>query len=60
MKFSLRSLLISFLQRRRENEASKLRVELEKKLHRFEGYIDRLERRAGSQFRPTEDGEYTA
>ncbi|CAA7264792.1 unnamed protein product [Cyclocybe aegerita] len=41
--------------RRREVEASKLRANLEKDVSRYEGYIDRLERKAGSRFQPTED-----
>lgn len=45
-------------QRRWELEMSKLRLELEKKWSRYEGYIDRLERRAGSRFNPNEDGKF--
>jgi len=41
--------------RRREVEESKLRDELEKKLGRYEGYIDRLQHRAGTRFNPGED-----
>ncbi|RDB29022.1 Breast cancer type 2 susceptibility [Hypsizygus marmoreus] len=41
--------------RRWEVEMSKLRSELDKKLSRYEAYIDRLERRAGNQFNPGED-----
>ncbi|KAJ3508616.1 hypothetical protein NLJ89_g5662 [Agrocybe chaxingu] len=41
--------------RRREVEASKLKVNLEKDVSRYEGYIDRLERKAGGQFQPTKD-----
>jgi breast cancer 2 susceptibility protein len=44
------------LQKRREVEASKIREQLEKRLSRYEGYIDRLERKAGSQFRPGDEG----
>lgn len=40
---------------RREVEVSKLRAELDKKINKFEGYADRLERRAGLQFCPGED-----
>ncbi|TFK41852.1 hypothetical protein BDQ12DRAFT_598942 [Crucibulum laeve] len=43
------------LQRRREVEASKLHEALGKKQARFEGYIDRLERKAGPRFHPGED-----
>ena len=43
-------------QRRYEMEASKLRTEYEKKATRYEGYIDRLERKAGHSFRPGENG----
>ena len=43
-------------QKRREVEASKIREQLEKKFSRYEGYIDRLERKAGSQFQPGDEG----
>lgn len=43
-------------QARRDIEASKLTVEYERRLSVFEGYADRLERRAESQFSPGEDG----
>ena len=43
-------------QKRREVEASKIREQLEKKLSRYEGYIDRLERKAGSQFQSGDEG----
>lgn len=49
------SLINEQWKRRREVEEAKLRLELDKKLHRYEGYIDRLQRRAGAQFRPGED-----
>jgi hypothetical protein len=39
-------------------EASKLRAEYEKKDARYEGYIERLERKAGHGFRPGEDGMF--
>ncbi|KAF8641071.1 hypothetical protein AX17_000715 [Amanita inopinata Kibby_2008] len=39
----------------REREAFKLRHELDKRLARLEGYIDRLQRRAGTNFHPDED-----
>lgn len=39
-------------------EASKLRAEYEKKDARYEGYIERLERKAGHDFRPGEDGMF--
>ena len=45
-------------QARREVEGSKLRAELDKKLNKFEGYADRLERRAGPRFCPGADGTY--
>lgn len=35
-------------QKRREHEASKLRTNFEKKVLRYESYIDKLERRAGN------------
>ncbi|KAF8808104.1 hypothetical protein BYT27DRAFT_7338672 [Phlegmacium glaucopus] len=41
--------------KRREVEASKIREQLEKKFSRYEKYIDRLERKAGSQFRPGDE-----
>jgi SMC interacting uncharacterized protein involved in chromosome segregation len=43
-------------QKRREMEASKITEQLEKKISRYEGYIDRLERKAGSQFQPEDEG----
>jgi breast cancer 2 susceptibility protein len=43
-------------QKRRETEASKITEQLEKKFSRYEGYIDRLERKAGSQFQPGDEG----
>jgi SMC interacting uncharacterized protein involved in chromosome segregation len=43
-------------QKRREMEASKITEKLEKKISRYEGYIDRLERKAGSQFQPGDEG----
>ena len=43
-------------QKRREVEASKITEQLEKKFSRYEGYIDRLERKAGSQFQPGVEG----
>jgi len=39
-------------------EASKLRAEYEKKDARYEGYIERLERKAGHGFRPGENGMF--
>jgi len=41
--------------RRYEIEASKRRVEYEKKAARYEGYIERLERKTGHSFRPGEN-----
>ncbi|KAF8078944.1 hypothetical protein FPV67DRAFT_1663611 [Lyophyllum atratum] len=42
--------------KRWEIEMSKLRTELEKKWNRYEGYLERLERRAGiEEFRPSQD-----
>ncbi|KDR85709.1 hypothetical protein GALMADRAFT_381677 [Galerina marginata CBS 339.88] len=41
--------------RRYEMEASKLRVEFDKRYSRYDGYIDRLERKAGAKFRPGEE-----
>lgn len=43
-------------QKRREVEASKIREQIERKLSKYEGYIDRLERKAGSQFQPGDEG----
>ncbi|KAK0198815.1 hypothetical protein F5146DRAFT_1021090 [Armillaria mellea] len=43
-------------QRRREFEESKLREDFDKITRRYHGYADRLERKAGNQFRPGEDG----
>ncbi|KAJ7651639.1 hypothetical protein DFH06DRAFT_1094705 [Mycena polygramma] len=43
--------------RRREVHESKLREELAKKEMRFQGYAERLERRAGAQFAPGTDDE---
>ena len=43
-------------QKRYEMEASKLRAEYEQKDARYEGYIERLERKAGHSFRPGENG----
>jgi hypothetical protein len=37
-------------------QASKLRAEYEKKAARYEGYIERLERKAGHSFCPGENG----
>lgn len=44
-------------QRRREVHESKLREELAKKEVRYQGYAERLERRAGARFAPSADGE---
>ncbi|KAF9469825.1 hypothetical protein BDZ94DRAFT_1286396 [Collybia nuda] len=41
--------------RRREIEASKIRSAFEKKQARYEGYIERLERRVGTHFNPDEE-----
>ncbi|KAF5313184.1 hypothetical protein D9619_002620 [Psilocybe cf. subviscida] len=41
--------------RRYQLEASKLRETHEKKIARYEGYLDRLERKSAGQFRPQED-----
>ncbi|KAI0072234.1 hypothetical protein K474DRAFT_1651388 [Panus rudis PR-1116 ss-1] len=38
---------------KREVEAGKLRYDFEKEMQRWEGYVDRLERKAGSQSRPS-------
>ena len=46
------------LQKRRQVEASKIKEQLEKKFSKYEGYIDRLERKAGSQFQPGDEGIY--
>ena len=43
-------------QKQREVEASKITEQLEKKILRYEGYIDRLERKAGRQFQPGDEG----
>ncbi|KAG6910490.1 hypothetical protein DXG01_009909 [Tephrocybe rancida] len=44
--------------KRWEHEMSKLHAEYEKKWDRYEGYLDRLERRAGAEeFRPSQDGK---
>ncbi|KAJ7040305.1 hypothetical protein C8F04DRAFT_1312619 [Mycena alexandri] len=45
--------------RRREVHESKLREELAKKEMRFQGYAERLERRAGARFAPSVDDEPT-
>ncbi|KAJ7109900.1 hypothetical protein C8R44DRAFT_800881 [Mycena epipterygia] len=45
--------------RRREVHESKLREELAKKEMRYQGYAERLERRAGAQFAPSVDDEPT-
>jgi len=34
-----------------------MRDEFDKKHQRYEGYIDRLEKKAGNQFKPTEEGK---
>ncbi|KAF9015700.1 hypothetical protein BDQ17DRAFT_1341502 [Cyathus striatus] len=41
--------------RKREQEAAKLRSNFDKKQFRYEGYIDRLERKAGASFHPNDD-----
>ncbi|KAF9454198.1 hypothetical protein P691DRAFT_754960 [Macrolepiota fuliginosa MF-IS2] len=43
--------------KKREREASKLQTELEKKMSRYELYIDKLERRAGHHFHAHRDDE---
>jgi hypothetical protein len=43
-------------QKRRQVEASKIREQLERKFSRYEGYIDRLDRKAGRQFQPRDEG----
>ncbi|KAL0951607.1 hypothetical protein HGRIS_008287 [Hohenbuehelia grisea] len=43
--------------RRREAEASKLRLESDKKWSRYEGYADRLMRKAAGRFKPNEDDD---
>ncbi|KAF5352763.1 hypothetical protein D9756_005896 [Leucocoprinus leucothites] len=43
--------------KKRDREASKFRAEFEKKVARYESYIDKLERRAGNHFRPHHDDE---
>ncbi|KAF8921973.1 hypothetical protein CPB85DRAFT_1209445 [Mucidula mucida] len=47
---------IFIAQRKREHEHSKLRENLEKTFRRYAGYAERLERKAGSNFRPSEAG----
>ena len=47
------------IQERRSHEAAKLRDEAEKKLHKLESYADKLDRIAGSDFQPSEDGSWT-
>ena len=46
------------LQKRRQMEASKIKERLEKKFSRYEGYVDRLECKAGNQFQPGDEGIY--
>ena len=43
-------------QKRREMEASKISERLEKRISRYQGYVDRLERKAGSQFQSGDEG----
>ena len=50
-------LLVHCLQTKRESHASKLWTEYEKRRCRLLDYAERLEQRAGSKFRPKEDGE---
>ena len=49
-------MMMNIWQKRREVEASKITEQLEKKISRYEGYIDRLERKAGSHFHPGDEG----
>ena len=50
--------LMAVMQKRCGVEASKVRERLGEKILRYEGYIDRLERRAGSQFQPGDEGTF--
>jgi len=52
-------ILIHVLQKKRDWEASKLRTQFEKKVSRYESYIDRLERRAGNLFHSPKNGAST-
>jgi hypothetical protein len=45
------------MQAKREAEISKMRTEMDKKVSRMEGWAERLERKAGTNFKPTDDGE---
>jgi hypothetical protein len=45
---------------KREAEESKLRYALENRLSKLEGYADRMEQKAGSRFRPGEDGAFVS
>ena len=47
-----------FLQAKREAEISKRRNEMGEKMRRMEACAERLERRAGSNFKPADDGEF--
>lgn len=48
--------IVSLIQRRREIEESKLRAEYETKHARYQSYLERLERKAGSSFVMGDDG----
>jgi hypothetical protein len=41
---------------KREAEESKLRFDLENRVSKLEGYAEHMEHKAGSRFRPDEDG----
>lgn len=48
-------------QRKRESATTKMYDEYEKKWYRYEGYMDRLERRANARsFQPSQDCQYSA
>ena len=46
------------VQAKRETIAAKIRNDVTTKLHTLEGYAERLERKAGSGFRPSVNGQW--
>ncbi|TFK77416.1 hypothetical protein BDN72DRAFT_852512 [Pluteus cervinus] len=42
-------------QKERDDHISKLQAEVEKKWHRYHGYMERLQQKAGNRFRPGQD-----
>lgn len=49
-------ILTRAFQKKVEREVSKIRTDFEKKISRYEQYVDKLERRAGTYFHPQDDG----